>query len=76
MKVVGENLVSNVDLKAKRTIQNQEDFIYCKRTMYPEAAQQDAIISAGLSQAIQNTPNMSQEMQAAFEQSILHHSMQ
>ena len=68
------SVTSNVDFKAKHTIQNQEDFIYCKRTIDPAAAQQDAIISAGLSQAIQNTPNRSQEVRAAFKQSILHHS--
>ena len=57
---------ANADLKTKRAIPNQEDFIYCKRTMDPVAAQQDAIIAAGLSDdfrsAIQNNPNMSQEL--------------
>ena len=46
----------------KRTIQNQEDFIYCKRTVDPVATQQDAIISADLSQVIQNNPNTSKEV--------------
>ena len=67
---------ANADFKAKCPIQNKEDFTYCKRTMDPAAAQQDAIISPGLSQAIQNTPNRSQEVRAAFEQSILHHTTQ
>ena len=57
---------ANADLKTKRAIPNQEDFIYCKRTMDPVAAQQDAIIAAGLSDdfrsAIQNNPNISQEL--------------
>ena len=69
---------ANVDLKTKHAIPNQEDFIYCKRTMDPVAAQQDAIIAAGLSDdfrsAIQNNPNMSQELQNALEQSIVRHS--
>ena len=69
---------ANADLKTKRAIPNQEDFIYCKRTMDPAAAQQDAIIATGLSDdfrsAIQNNPNMSQELQNALEQSIVRHS--
>ena len=72
---------ANADLKTKPipiSIPNQEDFIYCKRTMDPVAAQQDAIIAAGLSDdfrsAIQNNPNMSQELQNALEQSIVRHS--
>ena len=66
---------ANADLKTKRAIPNQEDFIYCKRTMDPAAAQQDAIIAAGLLEdlrsAIQNNPNMSQELRNALEQSIV-----
>ena len=66
---------ANADLKTKHAIQNQEDLIYCKRTIYPQAAQQDAIIAAGLSDsfrsAIQNNPNMSQEIRNAFEQSVV-----
>ena len=58
--------MANADLKTKRAIQNQEDFIYCKRTMDPVAAQQDAIIAAGLSDsfrsAIQNNPNLTQDI--------------
>ena len=69
---------ANADLKTKRAIPNPEDFIYCKRTMDPVAAQQDAIIAAGFSDdfrsAIQNNPNMSQELRNALEQSILQHS--
>ena len=68
---------ANADLKTKHAIPNQEDFIYCKRTMDPAAAQQDAIIAAGLSDdfrsAIQNNPNMSQELRNALEQSIVQH---
>ena len=61
---------ANADLKTKRAIPNQEDIIYCKRTMDPVAAQQDAILAAGLSDdfrsAIQNNPNMSQELPKCF----------
>ena len=46
--------------------------------MDPVAAQQDAIIAAGLSDdfrsAIQNNPNIFQELQNALEQSIVRHS--
>ena len=46
---------------------NQQDFIYCKRTMDPLGAQHDAIITSGFTQAIQNTPQMSPEVKAALE---------
>ena len=46
--------------------------------MDPEATQQDAIIAAGLSDnfrsAIQNNPNMSQDLQNVLEQSVVRHS--
>ena len=67
-----------MDLKAKHKIENQEDYIYCKQTMDPAAAQQDAIIAAGISEdfrsAIQNNPNMFQELRNALDQSIVCHS--
>ena len=69
---------ANADLRSKRPIDNQDDFIYCKRTMDPVGAQQDAIIAAGLAQdyrsTIQNNPQLSQEVRAAFETSIQRHS--
>ena len=82
IKRVGSNRVSLLQQmqmsRTKRAIPNQEDFIYCKRAMDPVAAQQDAIIAAGLSDdfrsAIQNNPNMSQELRNALEQSIVQHS--
>ena len=70
--------MANADLKTKHAIQNQEDFIYCKRTMDPVAAQQDAIIAAGLSDsfrsAIQNNPNLTQDIRNAFEESVVKYS--
>ena len=46
--------------------------------MDPVAAQQDAIIAAGLSDsfrsAIQNNPNITQDIRNAFEESVIKYS--
>jgi len=63
---------ANAVFQANRPIDNQKDYIYCKATMDPEGVQ--PVITTELREtlktAMENNPNMSQDLQNFFEMSF------